>query len=90
MIGALHESPGLGKVLWSGRASVTMDSPSTVDPWYLLAPRRILGGYVQTTDFSLPLGTVVKDYVAEGLFSSAQESAPVVKPREKAHAAASR
>jgi hypothetical protein len=90
VIGAMHESPGLGKVLWGGRASVTMDSPSTVDPWYLLAPRRILGGYVQTTDFSLPLGTVVKDYVAEGLFSSAQESAPAAKPRENAHAAASR
>jgi hypothetical protein len=66
-----------------------MDSPSTVDPWYLLAPRRILGGYVQTTDFSLPLGTVVKDYLAEGVFSSAQESAPV-KPRQQTHAAANR
>jgi hypothetical protein len=36
----------------------------------LLAPHRILTGHVQTTDFSLPLGTVVKDYIAEGLFES--------------------
>jgi acetoacetate decarboxylase len=72
--GAMHESPGLGKVLWAGRPSVTMDSPSTVDPWHLLAPRRILNGYVQTTDFSLPLGTVVKDYVKEGLFPLSSEA----------------
>jgi len=69
LTGAMHESAGLGKLLWAGRPSVTMDSPSTVDPWYLLGPRRILTGYVQTTDFSLPLGTVVKDYVAEGYFA---------------------
>jgi acetoacetate decarboxylase len=69
--GSHHETPGLGPDLWAGRASVAMDSPSEVDPWYLLAPRRILGGYVQTVDFSLPLGTVVKDYVAEGAFARA-------------------
>jgi acetoacetate decarboxylase len=69
--GALHESPGLGPVFWAGRASVTMDSPSTVDPWHLLRPNRILTGHVHTTDFTLPLGTVVKDYIAEGYFASA-------------------
>ena len=68
-----------------------MDSPSTVDPWYLLAPRRILSGYVQTTDFSLPLGTVVKDYVAAGVFGApAGDSAPAAKPRQKVVAAARR
>jgi hypothetical protein len=50
-----------------------MDSPSEVDPWHLLAPRMILTGHVQTTDFSLPLGTVVKGYIAEGLFESGLE-----------------
>jgi acetoacetate decarboxylase len=65
---AMHETPGLGPVLWAGRASVTMDSPSIVDPWYLLAPRKVLSGHVQTLDFTLPLGKVVKDYLAEGLF----------------------
>jgi hypothetical protein len=45
-----------------------MDSPSEVDPWHLLAPLKILTGHVHTTDFSLPLGEVVKDYLAEGRF----------------------
>jgi acetoacetate decarboxylase len=63
---SLHETAGLGPDLWAGRASVTMDSPSEVDPWHLLAPRgTVLGGFVSTMDFSLPLGTVVKDYLAE-------------------------
>jgi acetoacetate decarboxylase len=84
VIGAMHESPGLGKLLWAGRPSVTMDSPSTVDPWYLLAPRRILAGYVQTTDFTLPLGTVVKDYVAEGLFSGPTEARALKPSRQEA------
>jgi acetoacetate decarboxylase len=67
----LHETEGLGPDLWAGRASVTMDSPSEVDPWYLCAPAgRILGGFTQTSDFSLPLGTVVRDYVAEGIATS--------------------
>jgi acetoacetate decarboxylase len=64
----VHDTAGLGPDLWAGRASVTMDSRSEVDPWYLFAPRGpILSGFVQTMDFSLPLGTVVKDYVAEGV-----------------------
>ena len=66
--GAMHESPGLGPLLWAGRPSVTMDLPSEVDPWHLLAPLKILTGHVHTTDFSLPLGEVVKDYLAEGRF----------------------
>jgi acetoacetate decarboxylase len=67
----LHDTAGLGPDLWAGRASVTMDSPSEVDPWYRCAPTgRILSGFVQTSDFSLPLGTVVKDYIAEGLVTS--------------------
>jgi acetoacetate decarboxylase len=64
--GAMHETPGFGPVFWAGRASVTMDSPSTSDPWHLFAPRKILSGHVQTLDFTLPLGKVVKDYLAEG------------------------
>jgi hypothetical protein len=39
----------------------------------LLAPQKILTGHVQTTDFSLPLGKVVKDYLADGLFGSSVE-----------------
>jgi acetoacetate decarboxylase len=64
--GALHETPGLGPVLWAGRPSISFDSPSDVDPWVLFKPVRILAGHVQTANFSLPLGRVVKDYLAEG------------------------
>lgn len=65
--GGLHQTPVLGDVLWAGRASVTFDSPSEVDPWHLFKPVRMLAGHVQTANFSLPLGKVVKDYLAEGL-----------------------
>jgi acetoacetate decarboxylase len=66
--GGLHNTPVLGDVLWAGRASVAFDSPSDVDPWHIFRPARMLGGFVQTANFSLPLGQVVKDYLAEGFF----------------------
>lgn len=65
--GGRHQTPVLGDVLWAGRASVSFDSPSDVDPWHRLRVVRMLSGKVQTANFSLPLGKVVKDYVAEGL-----------------------
>ena len=49
--------------LYSGRASVTMDARSPVDPWYLLAPTRILQGWYGVFDFDLLHGTVVHDYL---------------------------
>jgi acetoacetate decarboxylase len=64
--GTTHSSPGLGLDFWAGRASVVMDSPSEVDPWFRLRPRRLLGGWTHRADFSLPLGRVVKDYLEEG------------------------
>ena len=63
--GALHTTPLFGNVLWAGRPSVSFDSPSTVDPWHIFKPVRMLGGFIQTVNFSLPLGKVVKDYLAE-------------------------
>jgi acetoacetate decarboxylase len=51
--------------LWAGRASVTMDSPSEMDPLYDFAPVRMIGGFYGTFDWTLPLGRRVKDYVAE-------------------------
>jgi acetoacetate decarboxylase len=65
--GALHETPGLGPVLWAGRPAISFDSLSDVDPWALFKPVTILSGHVQTANFSLPLGKVVKDYLAEKL-----------------------
>jgi acetoacetate decarboxylase len=49
--------------LWSGRASVTMDARSQVDPWYLVAPTRVLGGYFGVFDFDLDYGRVVFDFL---------------------------
>ena len=49
---------------WTGRGSVSFDAVSQIDPWHLFRPTRILGAYSATVDFSLPLGVVVKDYLA--------------------------
>jgi acetoacetate decarboxylase len=51
--------------LWAGRCSVTMDSASEFDPLYKMAPKRMLGAVYAVTDITLPLGTPVKDYLAE-------------------------
>jgi acetoacetate decarboxylase len=68
----LIDPPGELHELWAGRASVTMESPSAVDPWHLLAPAgAVRGGYLRTVDFTLDLGTVARDYVAEGVFAGA-------------------
>ncbi len=64
--GALQTTEMHGNVLWAGRPSVSFDSPSNVDPWHIFKPVKMLGGFVQTVNFSLPLGKVVKDYLAEG------------------------
>ena len=62
--GALQTTEMHGNVLWAGRPSVSFDSPSNVDPWHIFKPVKMLGGFVQTVNFSLPLGKVVKDYLA--------------------------
>jgi len=55
--------------LWEGRASLTMDSASSVDPWHLLAPRRITGGWFGRFDFDLVHGVVVHDYLKDDIWS---------------------
>lgn len=52
-------------MLWTGRASVTMDARSPVDPWYLLAPTRIVQGWYGVFDFDLHHGHVVHDYLED-------------------------
>ena len=42
-----------------------MDARSPVDPWYLLAPTRILQGWYGVFDFDLLHGTVVHDYLTD-------------------------
>ena len=51
--------------LWTGRCSVTMDSSSEFDPLVAMAPVRTLGALYAVADITLPLGTPVRDYLAE-------------------------
>lgn len=53
--------------LYAGRGSVTFPSRSTTDPWHVFAPDKILSTVWANVDFALPLGFVVKDYLAEGV-----------------------
>lgn len=49
--------------LWSGTATVTMDSPSESDPLVDFAPVRMLSAYYGVCDMLLPQGKVIKDYL---------------------------
>lgn len=64
----LHESVDGSPQLWTGRATVSMDSPSAVDPWYLLAPVEIQQGWFGRYDFDLPHGRVVHDYLNDDIW----------------------
>jgi acetoacetate decarboxylase len=59
----VHRSEDGTPKLWSGRASVSMDSRSQVDPWHLLAPTRVREGYFGVFDFDLDYGRVVFDFL---------------------------
>jgi acetoacetate decarboxylase len=61
----VHQAPDGSVDLWAGRASVTMDSPSAMDPLHDLAATAMLGGFYGTFDWTLPQGRVIKDYVAD-------------------------
>ncbi len=63
---SLHNSADGTPELYTGRASVTMDARSPVDPWHLLAPTRILQGWYGVFDFDLFHGKVVHDYLQAG------------------------
>jgi acetoacetate decarboxylase len=62
---SLHHSADGTPELYAGRASVTMDARSPVDPWHLLAPKRILQGWYGVFDFDLFHGKVVHDYLQD-------------------------
>ncbi|HEX2393323.1 MAG TPA: acetoacetate decarboxylase family protein [Solirubrobacterales bacterium] len=59
----LHTAPDGTPKLFAGRGSLTMDTVSSVDPWHLLAPRRIVACYFGVYDFDLPHGKVIHDYL---------------------------
>ena len=62
----LHTSADGTPMLFTGRASLSMDARSITDPWHLLAPTKVLQGWFGVFDFDLYHGRVVKDYLAEG------------------------
>ena len=59
----VHKAADGSPKLWEGRASLAMPTVSTVDPWHLLAPRRVIAAYFGIYDFDLGYGTVVHDYL---------------------------
>lgn len=61
--GSLYHAADGTPEFWTGRGSVNFDARSNIDPWHLFAPVRTLGAYWTTADFSLSLGTVVKNYL---------------------------
>ncbi|MBS1843304.1 MAG: acetoacetate decarboxylase family protein [Actinobacteria bacterium] len=62
---ALHRAQDGSRRLFAGRGSLSIPTVSTVDPWHLLAPKRIIQCYFGVFDFDLPLGRVVHDYLAD-------------------------
>jgi acetoacetate decarboxylase len=75
----VHRSADGTPDLWAGRASVTMDSPSEMDPLHDLAPTRMIGGFYGTFDWTLPQGRCVKDYVAEAEREGSQSKVRSIK-----------
>jgi len=63
--GALHASADGSPRLFAGRASLTMDARSPVDPWYLLQPTRIIQGWFGVFDMDLYQGHVIHDYLKD-------------------------
>ena len=61
----IHRSAGGTPELYTGRAAVTMDARSALDPWHLLTPTKILQGWYGVFDFELGHGTVVHDYLED-------------------------
>jgi len=63
--GALHASADGSPRLFAGRASLSMDARSPVDPWYLLQPTRIIQGWFGVFDMDLYQGHVIHDYLKD-------------------------
>lgn len=59
----VHRAADGSAKLWAGRASLTFEAQSQVDPWYRLRPTRVLGGFSGVFDFDLPHGSRVHDYL---------------------------
>lgn len=62
---ALQRSADGTVQLRAGRGSISMGIRSDIDPWYLLSPVDVTGAYWQISDFALPSGSVLRDYLTE-------------------------
>lgn len=63
--GSLHSAADGSPQLYAGRASLTMDARSPVDPWYLLQPTNIIQGWFGVFDMDLYQGHVIHDYLKD-------------------------
>jgi acetoacetate decarboxylase len=61
----LHVAQDGTHKLWAGRGSLSLDTVSSVDPWHLLAPKRIIDCYFGVYDFDLPHGRVIHNYLED-------------------------
>lgn len=57
--------PGGSADAWAGRGEVTMDSRSEIDPFYRMAPTRILTAFKFRYDVELHPAVLLKDYLAK-------------------------
>lgn len=60
----LRKSADGSPELYAGRADLKLEG-SAADPWHLLAPKRVLGGFYAVFDFDLHFGTVIHDYLRD-------------------------
>jgi acetoacetate decarboxylase len=63
--------------LWAGKGSISIGTRSEIDPWFLFDPITITGGYWQVSDFALPAGSLLRNYI-ENPGDSSDEYPPSV------------
>lgn len=61
----LQKSADGSPSLWAGRGSVSIGVRSDLDPWYRLSEIDVTGAYWQISDFALPAGVVLRDYLQD-------------------------
>ncbi|MDX6623027.1 MAG: acetoacetate decarboxylase [Solirubrobacterales bacterium] len=61
----LHTAQDGTPKLWAGRGSLSLPTVSTVDPWHLVRPTKVLDAYYGIYDFDLPHGRVIRNYLED-------------------------
>lgn len=62
---ALQRDAAGAPKLWAGRGSLSIGARSDIDPWHVLDPIEVTDAYWQISDFALPAGHLLHDYLAE-------------------------